>query len=67
MFFNKLGHQIFLDCIKSDLDMKTIEKIISEDETELPAGYPRLWFAVYGNSIKIMNLRSKVLKEYQII
>lgn len=67
MFFNKLGHQIFLDCIKSDLDMKTIEKIISEDETELPAGYPRLWFSVYNNSLKIMNLRSKVLKEYQII
>jgi hypothetical protein len=47
--------------------MKTIEKIISEDETPLPIGYPRLWFSVYNNSLKIMNLRSKVLKEYQII
>lgn len=66
MFVNKLGHTIFLDCIKSDLNLKKIEKVISEDETELPRGYPRLWFSVYGNILKIMNLRSKVLKEYQL-
>lgn len=42
--------------------MKTVKKSLVRNETELPAGYPRLWFSVYNNSIKIMNLRSKVLK-----
>lgn len=64
MFVNGLGHQLFLDCIKDNLDMKKIEECIKKDMTPLPAGYPRLWFAVYGNVVKIMNLRSKVLNEY---
>jgi len=66
MYFNKLGHQIFLDCIKSDLNMEVIENIIKEDETELPLGYPRLWFCVYNNELHIMNLRRKILKTYQL-
>jgi hypothetical protein len=64
MYFNKLGHQIFLDCIKGDLNTEVIENIIKEDETELPAGYPRLWFCVYNNELHIMNLRRKILKTY---
>ena len=50
------GHSAFLT-------LKLIENIIKEDETELPAGYPRLWFCVYNNELHIMNLRRKILKK----
>lgn len=66
MYFNKLGNQIFLDCLKGNLDMKRIENIIKEDETPLPAGYPRLWFCVYDSELHIMNLRRKILKSYPL-
>lgn len=67
MYVNGLGHQIFLDCIKDNLDIKKIKEYLLKDMTELPAGYPRLWFAVYGNVLKIMNLRSEVLNEYEMV
>lgn len=69
MFVNALGNQIFMDCIignKDNLDFERINNIIKEDKTELPAGYPRLWFSVYNGQLNILNLRSKVLKSYII-
>ena len=63
---NKNGDEITQDFIAGKFDIKKVKDIITKDTTPLPAGYPKLWFNVYGNKVFITNLTGVTLQEYDI-
>lgn len=63
---NKNGDTITLDFVSGNFDSKKVEEIVSKDITALPAGYPKLWFNVYGGKVFITNLTGIILTEYVI-
>lgn len=65
-FQNKNGNIIQQDFIAGTFDLKKIKKIIQNDETPLPAGFPKLWYNVYAGHVYITNLTGVVLKKYKM-
>ena len=63
---NKNGDAITQDFVSGKFDAARVEEIIANDATPLPAGYPKLWFNVYGGKIFITNLTGMTLQEYEI-
>ena len=63
---NKNGDTIIPDFIMGRFDIIRVDEIISNDTTPLPAGYPKLWFNIYGDKIFITNLLGTTLQEYDM-
>lgn len=63
---NKNGDVITQDFVSGKFDTKRVKEIISNDNTPLPAGYPKLWFNVYAHKVFITNLTGVTLQVYDI-
>ena len=61
---NKNGDEIRSDFISGKFDMQKVKEIIANDTTPLPAGYPKLWFNIYGGNLYLTNLTGVTLKSY---
>jgi len=65
-FINKNGDIIKSDFISGTFDTKKVKEIVANDSTPLPAGYPKLWFNIYGGVLYITNLTGITLNKYPI-
>lgn len=63
---NKNGDIIIQDFVSGKFDRNKVKKIIQNDITPLPAGFPKLYFNVYGGFVYITNLLGITLTKYQI-
>jgi len=63
---NKNGDTITQDFVSGKFDRNRVKEIIKNDTTPLPAGFPKLYFNVYGGFVYVTNLLGIVLNKYQI-
>lgn len=63
---NKNGDTIIQDFVSGKFDRNRVKEIIQNDTTPLPAGFPKLYFNVYGGFVYVTNLLGVTLKKYQI-
>ena len=63
---NKNGDIIIQDFVSGKFDRNKVKKIIQNDTTPLPAGFPKLYFNVYGGFVYVTNLTGVTLTKYQI-
>ena len=63
---NKNGDTITSDFISGEFDKQKVKRIVEEDTTPLPSGYPKLWFNIYGGNLYITNLTGVTLKRYAL-
>ena len=63
---NKNGDAVTQDFVSGRFDDARVKEIIANDATPMPAGYPKLWYNIYGKKLFITNLLGVTLKEYKI-
>ncbi len=63
---NKNGDTITSDFISGKFNKQRVKEIVADDTTPLPAGYPKIWFNIYGGNLYITNLTGVTLNKYSI-
>jgi len=63
---NGNGDTIIQDFVSGKFDRNRVKEIIQNDRTPLPAGFPKLYFNIYGGFVYVTNLLGVTLTKYQI-